>query len=267
MNAQAFPRAPLRRLPKLPAGGLTLIGRLLLGIWLVGLMPGCSEPSERNEAPATNDERFTESDRVALMESHYRPAIEAHDMLIRDHLDAFRSNLQALATEALPSQAPESWKARHESMREKAKLAATASNLDEAAAGLASVVEVCGLCHAALLNGPVYQEPAPEEGASAVQNVMLRHQWATERLWEGVTGPWDDAWKRGADELIGTAVFATGDARATQLHELEEELRAVGRRARQAANLSERAQLYGQLLAGCARCHREANVPFEAKSP
>ena len=129
------------------------------------------------------------------------------------------------------------------------------------------MVLACGSCHEALDRGPFYPAPAPNEGASEIEPAMLDHQWATERLWEGVTGPWDNAWQRGAAALAETQVFGGQEPALTlsdDLRRREQELREIGTKARRAKGLKERAALYGRLLSTCGGCHRAAGVTFEA---
>lgn len=202
---------------------------------------------------------------VASMEAHYGLVILAHDALIHGDLDAFRAQLARAAEQQLPPSAPAAWGPYHEPLRAAAGSGAEAEDLEQAAHALAEVVRACGTCHAALDAGPVYPAPAPGDGETVVETAMLDHQWATERLWEGVTGPWDGAWQRGADALAETRVFGDlgeGVTLADALREREEALRAIGREAKTTDGLDARAALYGRLLATCGDCHLEAGVEF-----
>lgn len=224
-------------------------------------------PSEPEPAATGSSTELTESDKVKLMEQHYELAIVAHDQLIRGNLREFRSKLSSLAAEELPSHAPSNWTARHQLMRDAAKRAADADDVEAAGRGMASVLQACGTCHSVHVQGPIYGKPEAPKGTNPLKTKMLNHQWATERLWEGVTGPRDDSWARGAKALAETQTFADDDQVAASLRELESALRAQGKEATKVTNLPKRAELYGRLLAGCAKCHDEAKVPFEGKAP
>jgi hypothetical protein len=96
---------------------------------------------------------------------------------------------------------------------------------------------------------------------------MLDHKWATERLWEGVTGPWENAWMRGADSLTNLQDFGEASPDLVVSAELQRrwsELREIGMKAKFADALSERAAIYGQLLATCGECHQLSGVTIEA---
>jgi len=260
----------------------TRAGLLLALVLIVGGAGACEEkqetqgravPPSQSSAPssgapsssAATEAEFTEADKVALMESHYQPAILAHDMLIRGDLKAFQSKLSALAKQELPGNAPASWKPNHQLMRDAARDAAKAANFEQAGSGMASVVQTCGVCHAGNVKGPVYGSPKLPKGETPTKTKMRSHQWATERLWEGVTGPWDDAWKRGASALTKSDVFS-GDHVDPELRELEAALRTLGEEATKASDLPERAQVYGRLLVACGNCHAKAKVTFEEKA-
>jgi cytochrome c553 len=202
---------------------------------------------------------------VAAMEAHYSAAILAHDALLHGELPAFKAQLAEVASQELPATAPEAWKPLHEPLQSAAAAAADASDLPAAATVMASVVLACGTCHASLGAGPVYPAPAPDEADTPLQEEMREHQWGTERLWEGVTGPWDNAWERGAAEIASTRVFADrkSDAKLSEELQLREAaLRAIGQEAQEATALDARAAVYGRLLATCGGCHETAGVDF-----
>ena len=243
-------------------------------VWVVLLaVCGCGEERRspalgamEHESAAPARDRPTEVEMVASMEAHYSAVILAHDALVRGDLEKFRSQLALVPEQALPPSAPEEWLPLHRRIQAAAREAANASDLTTAATTIASVVLACGICHAALDTGPVYPAPAPDDGADAVKNAMLDHQWLTERLWEGVTGPWNNAWERGADALSVVKVFGEENlavALSTDLLQREQELREIGEKAKNATALDERAALYGRLLATCGECHQAVEVTIE----
>ncbi|HMR05407.1 MAG TPA: hypothetical protein PKA88_06505 [Polyangiaceae bacterium] len=204
---------------------------------------------------------FTEIDKVALMERHYTAAITGHDALIRGDLEKLRTELSALSTQNLPDKAPAGWKTMHDKMRAAATSGKSAKTTEDARKAMARVVESCGGCHEQQVRGPVYQRPTAPEGGTPLQTDMLHHQWATERLWEGVTGPWDDAWLRGAQAIAKADVFRPeAGAVSDELRRKEAELRALGAEAGKASGLVARATTYGKILATCAACHTQVGV-------
>lgn len=198
---------------------------------------------------------------VAVMEVHYRSAIAGHDALVRGDLETLRRRIAELDAQPLPPAAPESWGPFDAQLREAARGVAAVESLHEAASAMAAVAEACGACHAAVGAGKIYFWPAPPDEDGKVKTAMRTHQWASERLWEGVTGPFDEAWKRGATALANGRVFS-GEVEEG-LRARDADLRDLGRLAEVMTGLHERALVYGRLLATCADCHREAGVTIK----
>jgi len=234
---------------------------------------GCGEGGEApvlatapQQSSTPERDRPTEVEMVAWMEGHYSVVILANDALLQGDLDGFRSQLALVGGQELPASSPKSWLPLHEALQAAASEGAEAENGNAAAEVLASVVLACGTCHAALGSGPIYPAPAPEDGANPLQAAMLDHKWATERLWEGVTGPWENAWKRGADGLAVTEIFGDqGEAVLVSefVLEREQQLRSIGEEAKATTALEARAALYGRLLLTCGECHQAISETFE----
>jgi cytochrome c553 len=235
---------------------------------------GCGGEESLPVAPATTTletsapvrDRPTEVEMVSAMEAHYSTVILAHDALLQGNLETFRSQLARVPGQELPPTSPQEWLPFHQSLQAAAREGTEVSDLDTAASALAQVVLACGTCHAALNSGPIYPAPAPDDGENALETAMLDHKWATERLWEGVTGPWDNAWERGADSLAVIQVFGEANPELILTDEMrrrENELRAIGEEAKTTTTLDDRAALYGRLLATCGGCHQLIGVKFD----
>jgi len=213
---------------------------------------------------ASNAKELTEVEMVALMEAHYNAAILSHDALIRGDLKTLRNQLARIRKQELPTAAPQSWKPHHTRLRETASGAASVASLDNAASVMGAVAEACGACHAAVGVDKIYFWPAPPDKDNKLKTAMRTHQWATERLWEGVTGPLDEAWNRGAAALAEARVFSQKrDSVTSSLLEREAALQEEGRMAKGATELHKRAIIYGHLLTTCAECHEEAGVAIK----
>ncbi len=232
---------------------------------LCGLALGASCTGERDADPAPlSSTGLDEIEMNALMERHYTSAIYAHDSLIRGDLRTMRERMAELSEATLPDAAPSEWRPIHQRLRRAASRGRTVEELAAGAAALAEVAETCGHCHSVVAASPEYGMPPPPTDKEKVTAGMSRHQWETERLWEGITGPRDDAWVRGARGIAASKIFddlGTGDLPA-RLEELEAELRALGKEAVTATGLPQRTKLYGRLLVGCATCHRAAGKLF-----
>lgn len=234
---------------------------MLLGL---AISLGCGDEVEKPEPVAVaKREGPSEVEMVAAMEAHYTPTILAHDALIQGDLDAFRAQLAKTDSQRLPSNAPELWRPFERQLHDASKTAAAATDLNMGAVTMAKVALACGACHEGLDAGPVYPAPAPRDGDHPLQQAMLEHRWATERLWEGVTGPWDSAWERGSAALAETSVFADLESGAMPDESLlrrEAELRSLGEEAKGTKAHADRAKLYGRVLATCGGCHQAMGV-------
>jgi len=203
----------------------------------------------------------TEAEMGAVMEGHYEVAILSHDALIQGDLEKMRRRLARIVKQELPARAPKSWRSLHARLHEAARGASRISSLESAGSVMGDVAEACGTCHAALGVGNIYFWPAPPDEDDKLKTAMRTHQWATERLWEGVTGPFEEAWPRGAEALADIRLFADDDDTVKiSLRAREAKLRKMGRKAKEATGLHERALIYGRLLTTCAGCHQEAGV-------
>src|SRR6185295_1100568 len=97
------------------------------------------------------------------------------------------------------------WRGFVERMQEVAGRIKDSTLISRAAAATADLGVSCGLCHQQRGGPRASKETDPGEGTS-VESRMRRHVWATERLWEGLYVPSDDAWNAGA-QALSTAPF------------------------------------------------------------
>ena len=197
----------------------------------------------------------TAADFSALMHENYEQVGIIKAAVIAGDLAAVSEPANWLATrESLPALPPV------DEMRRYAERAAAAEDLVDAAAAVGEIGRTCGECHQA--NGiqvaiGFSTPPAPEEQSFAKQ--MHRHLWAADRMWAGLIGPSDIAWKQGADILadvnIETSDIAGEGRQKSQVSDLFQRIRAVGGQASQASSVELRSGLYGEFLSLCATCH------------
>ena len=234
----------------------------------LAIVCGCGG-GEETPAPVSVADREgpSEVEMVSAMEAHYASAILAHDALIQGDLDAFRAQLADLDTHELPPNSPDPWKPFDAQLRAAARRAGEATDLSTAANVLASVAGACGTCHQSLGAGPVYPVPPVNEQDQPLKAEMSGHQWATQMLWNGVTGPSACAWDRGSTQLAESRIFSDGgsfDEVDDSLVQLEVALRGLGEEARTTTALPARAILYGRMLATCGGCHQAVGVKLPA---
>jgi len=101
----------------------------------------------------------------------------------------------------------------------------------------------------------------PPEWADTI-SLMQRHQWAAERLWEGLIGPSDVAWSRGTDMLVDVPLrpaYVLDDTingvRSDVIDKAAHRVHLLGGQGTITSTPDARAELYGELLGLCADCH------------
>ncbi len=198
------------------------------------------------------------------MFAHFAIVTWGRDAVINGELEALRDPMNALARYDYAKIAPGGWMANVAQIQETAKLTASATSLEHAASGIAALARACGDCHQQKGKGPKFDLVAAEKaGANATavdtfRERMQRHIWATDRMWEGVTGPSDSAWNAGAHALVNlpTEIPSSRPVAPAVIAALLR-VRELGTSAEEATTPSQRADVYGELLGTCASCHAQ----------
>ena len=102
---------------------------------------------------------------------------------------------------------------------------------------------------------PEFRPSQPPPDQPTLEARMLRHRWATERLWEGIVGGSDDAYRAGLDVL---AVTPLPFKQVSEQAGLARQLQRAAEQARKTMakdDVDERARRYGEMLVTCAACH------------
>lgn len=160
---------------------------------------------------------------------------------------------------------PAAWRTYVDQIRAAAAQIEQAQDLVTAARTSALLGRRCAQCHeAAGAKIAFAKEPQPQPGPKLPSH-MASHEWATARLWEGLIGPSSDRWLEGARALAKAplAIVAEGDNLPPEMSVGDDvaRVRLLATRAQTAKTQDERAALYGDLLATCARCHGKIRDP------
>jgi hypothetical protein len=132
-----------------------------------------------------------------------------------------------------------------------------ATTLAQACRLEAQVAVACASCHVRAQQTLTFRAtklPADEPTTPAR---MARHQWAADRLWEGMVAGSKRPWREGLDVLAASPLLVSPRADAVRLAERLQKL-AVGALATVddgSETLDSRATAYGDMLATCAACH------------
>ena len=221
---------------------------------LIAIVPRTASTQE----PGANDR----SEVVAHMHEHLTriTTIKAH--IIMGKLDGLREPATWLAQHDSVNGLPTNFEPYIEVMRNYARRVVNAPDLNAAAASVSDMAETCGNCH--LVNEIQLEfrfDQMPAEWADTVTH-MQRHQWAADRLWEGLIGPSDVAWSRGIDMLVDVPLHAsdvvdewTEGTDTAMFDEIANDLHELGAQGAAARSSNARGKLYGEILSLCAACH------------
>jgi cytochrome c553 len=151
---------------------------------------------------------------------------------------------------------PETWRSSVRELQEASTRIRESADLQEAAAATADIGMTCGGCHTEN-GGPTIEVGTAPSATATVAERMKRHQWATEKLWEGLYGPSDEAWLAGA-HVLSDAPWPKDVVAAGGVHSqsLADRFVALGKKAHAAVG-EKRAEVYAALLATCAPCHEQ----------
>ena len=198
-----------------------------------------------------------------------------HDMIVRFHMHENFDLLRAIeklivrgklddarAFALTIAQAPdepglEPFAKRAAEVRERAQALAAAVSIDEAARREARLAQACADCHVDAGVLPEFRDvpPVPPDHPTIAAR-MTRHLWATDRLWEGMVGDSDEAWRAGLDVLAATPLpFSSVEKDRVLLAQQLQRLADEARHTQATDQLRDRARAYGEILATCAACH------------
>ncbi len=187
------------------------------------------------------------------MHEHYDAVVRIQAAVIAGSLEGTREPAQWLVEHPAPDGLPAEWQVHVEAMRDAARDTLDAQDLASAAYATSRLGAACGGCHEAnsvtvefdSVDSPSYDDDS--------RSHMQRHQWAADRMWEGLIGPSGWAWSRGGNLLFESPLRheSLDDEQikmARRIHQLAANATAV-------SSLDEKAEIYGEFLANCAACH------------
>ena len=197
---------------------------------------------------------------VAHMHEHYVYISQIKAGVITGDLDSIREPARWLAEHPTPAAVPAAWYSHVESMRAAARKALTAIDTATAAHAAAQMASACGSCHDA---NNIYDQfefqGEPENELGNVEH-MLRHQWAADRMWEGLIGPSDDAWFQGTNLLLEVPLtpkeMRVKSEASKAVREMAREVHSLAASAMMEGDYARRVEMYGQFLGNCAACHK-----------
>ncbi len=203
-----------------------------------------------------------ESDIVTHMHEHLARITTIKSFIIMGNLDGVREPATWLAEHEEASGMPDNFEPYIGLMRAYAREVNNAPDLRAAAISVSQMAKTCSNCH--LVNEVEIEfgyDQVPADWADRVSH-MQRHQWAADRLWEGLIGPSDTAWNRGTEMLAGVPLHpddltydTSADVDKNVIDQLARRVHVLAGQGTAAKTPTARAELYGEMLGVCADCH------------
>ena len=219
---------------------------------------GITTPPSLSAQESVSEE---ESAAAEHMHDHLTQITTIRAFITMGRIEGTRQPANWLATHETLAELPSSYEPFVEFMRSSARQVENAEDLETAANAVSLMAQNCGNCHSASHVAVEFGfDDLPSEWSDS-ETHMQRHQWAMDRLWEGLIGPSDAAWARGTAMLAEEALHATevsANATAAEAEELENIAREVHELGRAGAGLTspnDRSPVYGRILGLCAECH------------
>jgi len=192
----------------------------------------------------------------AHMRQHFAAASELQRAVITGRLADAKELARWLATHSMAEL--DGWTPYVDEMRFAAREIEAAGDVPTAASLIGRLGRACSACHEAQRAKVSFAPMTPPLGGNTLEAQMRRHQWAAERMWEGVIGPSDARWAAGARMLAMTRFDvrkAVHEKPNVDVIELAERLRVVGKQAGELRDHDTQAVFYGEMMATCTGCH------------
>lgn len=228
--------------------------------------PEREAPTPERQAPTPERATPTVAEH---MKDHFTQAIRALDAIIRGDLGGIKEPAGWLADHKLSEGLPDAWKPHVADLQNAARLALQANDIAVAADAMGAMGAACGRCHTALGATLEFSGMSPEGKESSVLDLMLRHQWAADRMWEGLVGPSELAWTAGVaalqDAPLHPEMLANNKSPPQAVVDLAKKVHALALPGKMTKDQAVRAKLYGEYVATCAACHSQLGVQLKPR--
>jgi cytochrome c553 len=192
------------------------------------------------------------------MRAHFNQAMVVHAAVIRGDLAAVAPAARVLADQD-PASLPAGSASHVDAMKQAARLATEAADILAAGQATARMLIACGNCHRALGTMPALATRSRPPVGGIVGH-MLEHQLAVDQMLQGLVVPSDSLWRQGTRAMAAAPMhpreLPVDSAVRRELAPIEERVHRMATEAVQATDPFARAGFYGQMLAGCADCHK-----------
>ena len=242
--------------------GLRMTRVMLFLAACLALISACSSvPRGGSTESATS--RPADNDDILPMHEHMQEHFVRTDLmqkaLVAGDLDRVRREATTLLKKPEPAGMPAAWTPFLLQLMEAASEVSGATRTEDLAAGVGRMGASCGACHQGLGISLNLRWPKPPRETIDPRIRMARHQWATERLWDSLVSADDSGWYAAATVLREDPLLSedlTAQERIDpHVQLLADRVQDMGQQAEKTVALSERIQLFGQIMSTCADCH------------
>jgi hypothetical protein len=230
--------------------------------WVIILAVAASVPQ------ATADESIgeQESEIIGLMHDRLDNLTDIRSNLVMVDLAVARVPARALAERENDPAVAKQVEPYVEVLSKLATQVLEAESIESAAKSVSMLAANCGYCHMVNKVGLQFGYDQLPADWTDTQTHMQRHQWAIDRMWEGIIGPSAGAWKRGSTMLAGEPLHADyivgirNPEQAAVANELAGRVHELGRIGADAPTPAARSEIYSEMINLCADCHRRLGL-------
>ena len=230
--------------------------------WLASIIALTLIASTSRILPAQEVRGEDETEVATHMHEHLARITTIKSLIIMGNLDGVREPAIWLADHEAVSGLPEDFEPYVGLMRQYAREVNNALDLKSAAIAVSGMARTCSNCH--LVNEVEIEfgyDQMPAEWSDTVSH-MQRHQWAADRLWDGLIAPSDTAWDRGMNMLVDVPLHPddvtdenSADVDTAALDRIARRIHKLAGLGTIATTPTARSELYGEMLGLCADCH------------
>jgi hypothetical protein len=225
------------------------------------LLAGCAGSSA--QVPGFEAVSVEPTATTALMLRHYDHARALSSAAIFGQEAAARNAATALrAEQAVQGVAGEAGRAYVDFLAA-VRVAEQASGRQDVARAAAAVSGSCGACHLASGIGPTFSVGRLADPVTPRDHIRVL-AWGSSRLWEGLIGGSDLAWRAGArafsEQRLREDLYESRASDPAAARRLGERLQELGVRALSTSDTSDRAALLGDVWGTCSGCHELVGV-------
>jgi hypothetical protein len=213
---------------------------------------------------------------TALMDQNFDYVASMMDALIAGDKDIAQQYSERLATMRPKPTGNKPWDEGLLRIPQRAKPVSEAKDFNKIAEAGPVVLTACAQCHSTITGPQPYPPDDPpmpyDVTKKALKKIPARkqleqHQWANDRLFDGVYYPDPVSWEAGAKAWASSVLVHPEETKKVKktAKKLIEEAKAIDLLA--ATDIPSRAAAYGKLLTTCTACHAKLGVKVKPPAP